>query len=93
MNDKIRIKADIERLSGYIADFEKGNLQVPAFQRDFLWTNEQKLELFDSIKKGYPIFLWTVDERNRLEWALDKKPYGIISDEPIFTKQLRYERK
>ena len=36
-------------------------LQVPAFQRDFVWTNEKKLDLFDSIKKGYPIgsvLLW-----------------------------------
>lgn len=41
------------------------------------------------IKKGYPIFLWTIDEENRLEWALEKKPYGIISDEPIITKKLR----
>jgi len=41
------------------------------------------------IKKGYPIFLWTIDDEARLEWALDKKPYGIISDEPIITKQLR----
>lgn len=71
MNDKIRIKADIERLSGYIADFERGNLQVPAFQRDFIWTNEQKLELFDSIKKGYPIgsiLLWQPNFNNEQDF-------------------------
>ena len=45
------------------------------------------------IKKGYPIFLWTIDDETRLEWAFDKKPYGIISDEPIITKQLRDGRK
>ncbi len=64
MNDKISIKANIKRLSEYITDFEKGNLQVPAFQRDFVWTNEQKLELFNSINKGYPIgsiILWHPD--------------------------------
>lgn len=61
MNDKISIKPDIKKLSGYITDFEKGNLQVPAFQRDFVWTNDKKLELFRSIKKGFPIgsiLLW-----------------------------------
>lgn len=42
------------------------------------------------LKKGYPIFLWTIDEESRINWALDKKPYGIISDEPIITKKLRY---
>jgi len=61
MTDKIKIKPDKQSLPEYINDFEKGGLQVPAFQRDFLWTNEKKLELFDSIKKGYPIgsiLLW-----------------------------------
>lgn len=52
--------------------------------------NEVDEETIDAlIKKGYPIFLWTIDEESRLEWALNKKPYGIISDEPIITKKLR----
>ncbi len=61
MTDKIKIKPDKQSLPEYINDFERGGLQVPAFQRDFLWTNDKKLELFDSIKKGYPIgsiLLW-----------------------------------
>lgn len=61
MTDIIKIKPDKQSLPDYINDFEKGGLQVPAFQRDFLWTNDKKLELFDSIKKGYPIgsiLLW-----------------------------------
>lgn len=52
--------------------------------------NEVNEKVIDKlIKKGYPIFLWTIDEKNRIEWALEKKPYGIISDEPVITKQLR----
>lgn len=52
--------------------------------------NEVDEKVIDAlIKKGYPIFLWTIDEKSRLEWALEKKPYGIISDEPVITKQLR----
>ncbi|MBP4137656.1 DUF262 domain-containing protein [Flavobacterium geliluteum] len=61
MIEQIEIKADKDKISGYINKFEKGLLQVPAFQRDFVWTNEKKLDLFDSIKKGYPIgsvLLW-----------------------------------
>jgi uncharacterized protein with ParB-like and HNH nuclease domain len=61
MNEQIKIKADKDKISEYIKNFEKGLLQVPAFQRDFVWTNEKKLDLFDSIKKGYPIgsvLLW-----------------------------------
>ena len=61
MSEQIKIKADKEVISEYIINFEKGLLQVPAFQRNFVWTNDKKLELFDSIKKGYPIgsvLLW-----------------------------------
>jgi uncharacterized protein with ParB-like and HNH nuclease domain len=61
MSEQIKIKADKDKISEYINNFEKGLLQVPAFQRDFVWTNEKKLDLFDSIKKGYPIgsvLLW-----------------------------------
>lgn len=61
MSEQIKIKADKDKISEYIINFEKGLIQVPAFQRDFVWTNEKKLDLFDSIKKGYPIgsvLLW-----------------------------------
>lgn len=61
MSQSISIKPDKARISEYISDFEKGLIQVPAFQRDFVWNNEKKLDLFDSIKKGYPIgsiLLW-----------------------------------
>ncbi|MBK9257466.1 MAG: DUF262 domain-containing protein [Saprospiraceae bacterium] len=61
MTERIQVKTDKARISEYISNFEKGNLQVPAFQRDFVWTNDKKIELFDSIKKGYPIgsvLLW-----------------------------------
>lgn len=56
--------------------------------------NEVDEKVIDKlIKKGHPIFLWTIDEKSRLEWALEKKPYGIISDEPVITKQLRDGKK
>ena len=42
--------------------------------------------------KGWPIFLWTIDDEGRLNWALDHKPYGVISDAPGLTKQLRDRR-
>jgi hypothetical protein len=61
MTQSIFIKPDKAKISEYISDFEKGLLQVPAFQRSFVWNNDKKLDLFDSIKKGYPIgsiLLW-----------------------------------
>jgi uncharacterized protein with ParB-like and HNH nuclease domain len=64
MNEKIKIKPDKANISEYIEMFEKGELQVPRFQRDFVWTNEKKLDLLDSIKRRYPIgsvLLWKPD--------------------------------
>lgn len=40
------------------------------------------------IDKGNPVFLWTIDEKERLMWAKEKKPYGIISDEPYRTRDI-----
>jgi len=34
------------------------------------------------IKKGYPVFLWPPNNEAQLQASLDKKPYGIITDEP-----------
>ncbi|MDI9308795.1 MAG: DUF262 domain-containing protein [Limnohabitans sp.] len=67
MNDKIKIKPDKANISEYIEMFEKGELQVPAFQRNYVWTNEKKLDLLDSIKRRYPIgsiLLWKPDFSN-----------------------------
>lgn len=61
MESEVKIKPDKAYISDYISDFERGKLQVPAFQRDFVWNNDKKLQLFDSIKSGYPIgsvLLW-----------------------------------
>ncbi len=41
------------------------------------------------IKKGYPIFLWSPNSKSDINYNLDKKPYGIITDEPLLGKELR----
>ena len=41
------------------------------------------------IAKGWPVFIWTVNEAPDIQLALAKKPYGVISDEPVRAKQLR----
>ena len=40
------------------------------------------------IEKGNPVFLWTIDDKERLEWAKSKDPYAIISDEPYLAKEV-----
>ena len=41
------------------------------------------------IAKGWPSFIWTPDEEGDIRRALAKRPYGVISDQPIRAKELR----
>jgi len=43
------------------------------------------------IAKGWPAFIWTVDEEQDLRAALAKRPYGVISDQPVRARQVRGE--
>ncbi len=45
---------------------EEGDIKIPAFQRGFVWNQEQVLDLLDSIYRDYPIgsiLLWQTSER------------------------------
>lgn len=64
MSAKLKITTRVRRLTDYISDIENGLLQVPGFQRDFVWTIGDMIELFNSLKMGYPIgtlLLWKPD--------------------------------
>jgi glycerophosphoryl diester phosphodiesterase len=43
------------------------------------------------IAKGWPAFIWTIDEEAPIRDALARRPYGVISDQPIRAKQIRGE--
>jgi len=43
------------------------------------------------IAKGWPVFIWTIDEEPDLRAALAKRPYGVISDQPVRARQARGE--
>lgn len=52
----------IDKLMSRIAD---GDIKIPAFQRRFVWNQEQVIELLDSIYKNYPVgslLLWNSDD-------------------------------
>ncbi len=53
--NNLQINTRVRRLFQYLIDFEEGKIQVPPFQRDFVWKNDKKIELLDSLKNGYPI--------------------------------------
>jgi hypothetical protein len=51
-----------------LSDIQKGQIKIPQFQRDFVWSIEQSAQLLDSIVKGYPIgsfILWETTEELR----------------------------
>ena len=54
--------------SSLIAEIEKGQIKIPQFQRDFVWTIQKSAGLMDSILKGYPIgtfIFWKTKDRLR----------------------------
>ncbi len=51
-----------------ISNIENGEIKIPQFQRDFVWTLQRSAELLDSVVKGYPIgtfIFWLTRERLR----------------------------
>jgi glycerophosphoryl diester phosphodiesterase len=43
------------------------------------------------IAKGWPVFIWTPDEEADLHRAFAKKPFGLISDQPLRARRIRDE--
>lgn len=57
----MNIKSDRDYIINILGKVKSGEYSVPEFQRDFVWTTRQVIDLFDSIIKGYPIgsiILW-----------------------------------
>ena len=58
----MKIKADRDYMTTVLEKIKNGQIVAPKFQRDFVWSTTQMLDLFDSIIKGFPIgslILWT----------------------------------
>lgn len=51
--------------SDLITQIDKGNIHIPEFQREFVWSKRDIVNLLDSIYKGYPVgslILWVTEE-------------------------------
>ena len=58
------------RIASLINDVERGNIKIPVFQREFVWSDEQIVDLLDSIYRGYPVgslLLWATKETLQYE--------------------------
>lgn len=80
MKQNIRVKPEKDKLLYILQDIRDGNINIPEFQRDEVWTEKQKLKLLDSIKKGYSmgsLLFW----KPEIDFECKKKfgPYVVPS--------------
>ncbi len=75
-----QIQTQIRSLSGLLDNLREGTIQVPPFQRDFVWDRGKVTSLFDSIRKNYPIgsiLLWRPKEAPKWEKNRDVGSFTI----------------
>lgn len=61
MAQRLSIRTSNRTLTSLLQYIKQGSIQVPQFQRGFIWERDNVKNLFDSINKGYPVgtvFLW-----------------------------------
>lgn len=62
-----------------LEDAKVGRLQLPEFQRDYVWVRSQVIDLFDSLRQRYPIGSLLFMERNP-EIAIEPRPFEGTND-------------
>jgi len=70
----------IRRLVDYASG---GELDIPEFQREFIWTKDQVKDLLDSLIKGYPIgflLIWDLNEYTYGKHVFDQRTKEWIVD-------------
>ena len=70
MSGAHKITPSNPRIASLLTDVTKGNIKIPVFQREYVWTDDQIMSLLDSIYRGYPvgsILLWSTKEALRHE--------------------------
>jgi len=90
MNEKLTIEPKVRRLVNWIESINKGSIQVPQFQRDYVWDLNAIKDLFDSIKLGYPIgsiLLWKPVSES---FDCSKEMGGFLINEPKESNEYWY---
>jgi hypothetical protein len=70
MASTAKITPSSPRLASLLSDVERGNIKIPVFQRQYIWTDEQIISLLDSIYRGYPVgslLMWSTKEELKHE--------------------------
>ncbi len=95
MKSALKITTRVRSIGSYLDEFEQGVFQVPSFQRDFLWSNDDIINLFDSIRNKYPIGsiqFWQPIYENSTVWIEKENnyigPYRVLNTstepKPVF---------
>jgi uncharacterized protein with ParB-like and HNH nuclease domain len=95
MKSALKITTRVRSIGSYLDEFEQGVFQVPSFQRDFLWSNDDIINLFDSIRNKYPIGsiqFWQPIYENSNVWIEQENnyigPYKVLNislePKPVF---------
>ena len=67
MVQRLSIRTSNRSLTSLLQYIKQGSIQVPQFQRGFIWERDNIKNLFDSINKGYPVgtvFLWKPSDKS-----------------------------
>ena len=88
---EIIVKEDIVDLPWFLRQEPIRKAIRKIIKPDLLSVNHRVEEKTISIllDKGYPIFLWTPNNESDINYNLGKKPYGVITDEPLLGKELK----
>lgn len=65
-----KITPSSPRLASLLSDVDRGNIKIPVFQREYIWTDDQIISLLDSIYRGYPVgslLMWSTREELKHE--------------------------
>ncbi len=57
---------EVHYLPAIFRKIDRGEIRIPAFQRSFVWSDAQIIELLDSVYRGYPIgsvLFWRVESQ------------------------------
>jgi hypothetical protein len=85
MSSLISLTPTIKNFDQYLSELNTGLIQIPEFQRDFVWDLENVINLLESIQKNYPIgsfLFWKPD----LNFKISKHIGPYILKENVLAK-------
>lgn len=84
MNISGRLDTNTQFIEDINKDIRRGEIKIPKFQRKFLWTSRQALDLLDSIANNYPVgslLLWKT--LNKLQTERDVGSFRLPQTDDI----------